>query len=234
MATRGQTTWTDPRLPLEILRRAGDLNHRKLRLFAAACCRRVWHLLVEQDSRDAVVIAEQVADQTARKERPKAADLLVAAGAKAEAVATRLKKAKAAAGAVAAAEAARWVVWGQPGDAAFRTADSAARALRGGVRGEAGPEGKAQGGLLVEIHGNPLWPVAPDPRWRTEQVVRLAQAAYDHRLLPGGELEADRLAVLADALEEAGCTDWDVLTHLRRPGPHVRGCWALELLLGKG
>jgi hypothetical protein len=47
-------------------------------------------------------------------------------------------------------------------------------------------------------------------------------------------LDTVRLAVLADALEEAGCADADLLVHLRGPGPHARGCWVLELLLGKG
>ena len=65
-------------------------------------------------------------------------------------------------------------------------------------------------------------------------MVALAQAAYDQRTLPAGHLDPARLAVLADALDEAGCTDADVLNHLRGPGPHVRGCWAVDLLLGKG
>ena len=65
------------------------------------------------------------------------------------------------------------------------------------------------------------------------QVVGLAQAAYDQRELPAGTLDPARLAVLADALEEAGCTDQTILYHLRGPGPHVGGCWAVDLLLGK-
>jgi hypothetical protein len=64
-------------------------------------------------------------------------------------------------------------------------------------------------------------------------VLALAQATYDGRTLPAGTLEPDRLAVLADALEDAGCTDAAILGHLRGPGPHVRGCWALDLILGK-
>jgi hypothetical protein len=64
-------------------------------------------------------------------------------------------------------------------------------------------------------------------------VVKLAQAAYDRRLLPSGELDRVRLAVLADALEVSGCMDADMLGHLREPGPHVRGCFAVDLLLGK-
>ena len=62
---------------------------------------------------------------------------------------------------------------------------------------------------------------------------RLARPAYEDRLLPSGHLDPVRLAVLADALEEAGCTDESILTHLRSAGPHVRGCWALDLVLGK-
>jgi hypothetical protein len=64
-------------------------------------------------------------------------------------------------------------------------------------------------------------------------VVALARAAYDQRELPAGTLDPARLAVQADALEEAGCTDADILNHCRRPGVHVRGCWAVDLLLGK-
>jgi hypothetical protein len=64
-------------------------------------------------------------------------------------------------------------------------------------------------------------------------VVALAQAAYDEREQPSGRLDVARLAVLADALEDAGCDQPDLLGHLRGPGPHVRGCWAVDLLLGK-
>jgi hypothetical protein len=78
--------------------------------------------------------------------------------------------------------------------------------------------------------------VAAEPawtRWNGGVALRLAEAAYEERSLPRGTLDADRLAVLADALEEAGCADPDLLGHLRGPGPHVRGCWALDLVLGK-
>jgi hypothetical protein len=88
--------------------------------------------------------------------------------------------------------------------------------------------------LLNEVHGNPFRPVTLDPAWQAPQVVALAQAAYEQRELPSGTLGATRLAVLADALEDAGCTGQTILDHLRGPGPHVRGCWAVDLLLGKG
>jgi hypothetical protein len=83
-----------------------------------------------------------------------------------------------------------------------------------------------QGDLLREIVGNPFRPVIFDPSWRTPTINALAQAAYDDRTF-------DRLPILADALEDAGCADPDILGHLRGPGPHVRGCWAVDLILGK-
>jgi hypothetical protein len=87
--------------------------------------------------------------------------------------------------------------------------------------------------LLRCILGNPFRPATVSPAWRTPQVVDLAQAAYEQRELPAGTLDLARLAVLADALEDAGCDQADLLTHLRGPGPHVRGCWAVDLILGK-
>ena len=91
--------------------------------------------------------------------------------------------------------------------------------------------------LLHDIFGPlPFRPVTISPAvlaWNDRVVVRLAQAAYDKRHLPAGTLDNSRLAALAGALEEAGCTDADILGHLRGPGPHVRGCWSVDLCLGK-
>ena len=78
----------------------------------------------------------------------------------------------------------------------------------------------------------PLPPLAPSLLvWDGGLVVKLAEAAYDHRTLPSGHLEPDRLAVLCDALEDAGCTDATLLEHLRSEGPHVRGWWAVDAVL---
>jgi hypothetical protein len=63
--------------------------------------------------------------------------------------------------------------------------------------------------------------------------VKLAQAVYEERELPSGHLDAARLAVLADMLEEAGATDPHLLGHLRSPGPHIRGCFAVDALAGR-
>jgi hypothetical protein len=84
--------------------------------------------------------------------------------------------------------------------------------------------------LLRDVIGNPFAELPKvDPAWlswNNATVARLAQQIYDQRAF-------DRLPVLADALEEAGCSDPSILTHFRHPGPHVVGCWPLDLLLGK-
>jgi hypothetical protein len=86
---------------------------------------------------------------------------------------------------------------------------------------------------MSDIFGNPSQPGAFDLSWRTPMLPSLAQAAYKERELPSGHLDNARLAVLADALEESGCSEEAILSHLRSSGPHVRGCWALDLILGK-
>lgn len=80
--------------------------------------------------------------------------------------------------------------------------------------------------LLRDIVGNPFRPVAFDPAWRSANVRALAAAIY----VDSGY---DRLPILADALEEAGCTRPDVLEHCREPAEHVRGCWVIDGLLEK-
>jgi hypothetical protein len=122
----------------------------------------------------------------------------------------------------------------------FRRAGSAAflvqfvQMMMGGSHKARHPE-YAQ--LLRDVVGNPFRPRAVlSPAWlawNDATVVRLAQAAYEERYMPEGRLDNGRLAVLADALEEAGCADPDILGHLRGPGPHVRGCWPVDLCLGK-
>lgn len=87
-------------------------------------------------------------------------------------------------------------------------------------------EQRVQTDYLRDVFGNPFRPAALDPSWLTAAVVGLARGVYDDRTF-------DRLPVLGDALEDAGCTDADILAHCRRDGPHVRGCWAVDLLLGK-
>lgn len=79
--------------------------------------------------------------------------------------------------------------------------------------------------VMPEVYGNPFRPVVLDPSWRTEAVAGLAAGIHADRSF-------ERLPVLADALEAAGCGDADLLAHCRGDVPHVRGCWALDLVLG--
>jgi hypothetical protein len=89
--------------------------------------------------------------------------------------------------------------------------------------------------LVRDVFGNPFQPVKLDTAWRTPTVLALAERAYEERELPSGSLDASLLAVLADALEDAGCDNEEMLSHLRQEGAgHVRGCWAVDAVLGKG
>ena len=93
-----------------------------------------------------------------------------------------------------------------------------------------GAEPAVQARLLRDLFGDPFRPVPVDPgwaAWNSATIPKLAQAIYEERRF------AD-LPILADALEDAGCTNQDILSHCRGPGPHVRGCWAVDLVLGKG
>jgi hypothetical protein len=87
--------------------------------------------------------------------------------------------------------------------------------------------------LFREIFSNPFRPAAFDPVRITPAVVSLAHAAYAERIGPYHDLDGVRLAILADALEESGCADDTMLSHLRSSGPHVRGCWAVDLCLNR-
>jgi hypothetical protein len=80
--------------------------------------------------------------------------------------------------------------------------------------------------MVREVLGNPFRPVTIDPRWLTASVLDLARAIYDERAF-------ERMPILADALMDAGCDNEEILNHCRGDGPHVRGCWVVDLLLGK-
>ena len=80
-------------------------------------------------------------------------------------------------------------------------------------------------GVVRDVFGNPFRPPAFDPRWRTAPALDLARGMYEAK-------DFTAMPVLADALEEAGCDNADILTHCRGSGPHVRGCWVLDLVSG--
>jgi hypothetical protein len=199
----------DPDALLEFLRveaaarRRPQPSRRKLRLFACACCRRVWDALADPCSRRAVEVAERYADRLATREE------LARAFAEARAL-DRFGNAGLAALAAAAPS-------GNPDRAAVQAA------LAGDVRRWAA-ERAAQAGIIRDLFGNPFRP-AP-ARLVGPGIVELARSIYRERAF-------DRLPLLADALEAAGWTDPDVLRHCREPVAHAPGCWALDAVLGK-
>jgi hypothetical protein len=205
---------TDPQKMLEFLR--GKASDRKLRLFACACCRRIWHLLTDKRSRTAVETAEQCADgHFVPHQLPPyyaaasdAADVF-------SATTTCFAAARAAADAVRSYPS---TVEGM----LSRAANAAAGAAAGAVPSER----PVQAILLRDIIGNPFRPYADKPSRFTIKIMDLAHTIYDSRAF-------NRLPVLADALEESGCTNNELLGHLRGPGSHVRGCWVVDLCLGK-
>jgi hypothetical protein len=110
---------------------------------------------------------------------------------------------------------------------------AAANAVLQDYRGEFGDRAvKSAIGFLHDLFDNLILSVPVDTAWITPTVKNLAQAAYTERKMPKGELDADRLKILSDALVDAGATG-ELLTHLRKRGPHTRGCWAVDAILGK-
>jgi hypothetical protein len=218
----------------------GQGSDRKLRLFGAACCRRLWDLL-PVGLRATVVAGERFADQEID---PKQLAALVDGAKKAfghvpvlltplawgkivEAV-QQIARPPSAAG-----------TWGRVRHAARAAVEAAAH----GPRWAGAPisdrletclrlraaEKEAQAALLRDVFGNPFRPLSLDPDVLNRdggKVVKLARVIYDE----GG---FERLPILADTLEEAGCTAVALLDHLRGPGPHAKGCWGLDLSLGR-
>jgi hypothetical protein len=219
-----------PESMLRFLRDGGRLSARKGRLFATACCRRVWHLMTDEHSRRATEVAERFADGLASaRDRDSATEEIYA-------LVEPLGADQPDAAPASAALAAFWALEGM----AHAAADAAADALSfAGETDADDAEGEqaAQCRLLHDLFGPlPFGPVHLPPSLIGENggvVVELARAAYELRSLPSGHLDPTRLSVLADTLEEAGCTDAAILAHCRGGGVHVRGCWVVDGLLGK-
>jgi hypothetical protein len=233
----------DPILSLEHER--GWPSPRKQRLFALACCRRVAHLLPD-DSRweQALAVAERYAERKAKRSDLKPF--------RAGGGAPWLGRNYADVCSRCAMNAAGWVCETSRRLYAAQAAMSAACAVAYAALPPNEPyvppaesrhqqrwsdaeraEKKAQLTLLREVWGDPFRPVTASLGPLSREVARLAQAGYDDCGSAGGELDRHRLAVLADALEETGCAEGAILDHLLGPGPHVRGCWAIDLILGK-
>ncbi len=199
----------------------GQASNRKLRLFAVACCRRILHLTNDDRDRHLADVIERYADSRATKKELRAAcrhlqelhDVSDALGA---ACAQDHLTNAAGIAVLAAANAAAGPYPGPAGMSAWKALLAA--------------EFQAQVHLLRDVLGPlPFRRVPIDPvwlAWNGGTVRQLAGSVYEERAW-------ERLPILADALEEAGCGDRDVLDHLRGSGPHTRGCWVVDLLLAR-
>jgi hypothetical protein len=214
MTERDWLECDDPEALLEFLWSTARPSNRKLRLFACACYRRIWLLLTEERHRAAVETAERYADGLAsRKELDQARRDSQDAPIRATASGHFRREVELAAAETAASAASR-------GSPALKPAMAPQWLARQAT------ESSFQAALLHDIAGNPFRPVTLDTARLPPQAVAIARSVYEERRF-------DDLPFLADALEESGCTEETLLTHLRRGGEHARGCWALDLILGK-
>ena len=230
---------TDPGPMLGFLRASGRASERKLRLFACACCRSIWHCMGEA-LRGAIEVGERYADGTADWERLAAArpgspsrrkaetaDEEVAVNARAAVRLTLVGRADATRAFLKAAHhAALTAAWAAERDRGY-TPGWAEAFLKDVTTARSG-----QVRLLRDLL-DPFHPPASLDAFRTPCVLAAGEAAYADRLLPSGHLDPALLAALAAALQDAGCQDAGLLGHLRAEGPHVRGCFVVDALLGK-
>ena len=231
----------EPYPMLEFLR--GKPSERKLRLFAVACCRRIWPLLEDERSRRAVEVLERYADRTAAgRELSEAAQAAQAAAEELGDTDNR-HAAQSAANAVFAdapkvepdeddEDETPVDIVSNAKDAALAAAFATGYAAHGEEDGSddawyATTKGEeaVQAALVRCIVGNPFRSSAEELRL-THDVARLARDIDNGR-------EFDQMPLLGDALEQAGCTDAEILSHCRAPGPHAKGCWVVDSILGK-
>jgi hypothetical protein len=224
---------------LNFLEKQGMASDRKCRLFGVACCRAFWHLFTDDRCRKAVELAEAFADGVADQEH------LLKAAADAQALAEALVKDDPClrnttglhAAACAADETGR-----EMASSAFSMAPQylvhsiprvswafSREEIKKGFPVLMADYQRHLGPVARCMFGNPFRPTKSDETcvlWNEGTIFKFAQAIYQDRAF-------DRLPILADALEDAGCHNTDILAHCRGRGPHVRGCWVVDLLLGK-
>jgi len=207
-------TSTDPKAMLDDLR--GNASDRKLRLFACACCRHVRPQTHHQDVEDAVGTAEQYADGLTTKVALKRAR---------QGVRAIRHGIPASDGSRVLEWVALWLAEVVASENAFGSVSPEIERLSGlGLLGRDNRPCEVR--LLRCIFGNPFRPVSIDPVWQATNVLGLAESIYEERAF-------DRMPVLGDALEDARCDNTDILNHCRGPGPHVRGCWVVDLVAGR-
>jgi hypothetical protein len=189
------------------------LPDRKLRLFACACCRRVWKLLVDERSRKAVEVGEAFANEAVEERE------LEAAGKAAHVAAAELSHVSYDEAAFAASFCATVKTSLLP---------AASRRVLAAVE-QKDQERAVQATILRDIVGNPFHPTRINPDWLVFNgctIAEIALAIYENQ-------SYERLPILADALEDAGCSDSVILLHCRNDEHHWRGCWVVDLLLDR-
>jgi hypothetical protein len=203
--------------PVEMLESLpGEVSDRKLRLFACACCRHFQDWVDDEPFLDAVASAEQFSDGQGTKAALKRARQSV------RAVRHRLPTEQ---GQPNVEWVALWLAEVTASENAFGKVAHEIQRLES--EGLLMPEERPSGDAFLRcIFGNPFRNVPVDPRWLTDNVVELAQEIYDERTLV-------RLPSLAEELKDAECDNRDILSHCRHKGRHVRGCWVVDLALGR-
>jgi len=205
-----EAEWLANADPMVMLSRINaDSLARKTLLLTEACCRRIWHLLPNYVQKWTETIGDVVEGRLVpdRIEDEWEAVELFLSGNENE------PQGNGVCYAVINIAACCWNDWG-----AFEAGNGAWQEER-----------KHHADFVRDIFGNPFRPVTLDPawlRWNDGCAVAIAQRIYDERRF-------EDMPILADALEEAGCTNGDVLSHCRAPGEHVRGCWVVDLVLEK-
>jgi hypothetical protein len=204
------------------------LSDRKLRLFNCACARRL-EALWDEESRTAVEASEAFADRQIERNELECAFAVVGVikgGMEAYSRAWEERERNPEPYLRREVRSAAHVAAGGDGmDPWYRYGGSAKCVASSHPKSEA--ERAAQAQLIRCIFGNPFRPVAFNPDWRTSDVMLLARGIYDERAF-------DRMPILADALQDAGCDSDDILNHCRdTTTPHARGCWVVYLVLGK-
>jgi hypothetical protein len=222
--------WLTAERPWEMLSFAREsAGARKLRLFACGCGRAVLNEFAPGVAERTLVAAELFADGELKTETLERVRHTLDASVNSALRDARRTMSGYLSHLLDACRAASYV--GDPVVVAQNAALSAARAAADVQPGDndeprdMGAEFAAQCELLRCIVGNPFAPVAFDPAWRTSDAVALAQSMYESR-------DFSAMPILADALQEAGCENEQVLTHCREPRDHARGCWVCDAVLG--
>ncbi len=207
-------------------------SRRKRRLFACACYYGVWPLMTDERSRAALLAAEQFADRLIGESELERRERAARVACSDPCSTSSAYQARGACRCVAQNHAGKavsdWqhVVWAKQWAKVEERGIKPGHPDFHGILERAEREELAEQAVLVrDIFGNPFRKVQFDKDWLTDTAVSLASQMHESR-------DFSAMPILADALQDARCENDDILSHCRGPGPHVRGCWVVDLLLG--